>query len=520
MKLEAIPVKRFTAPDIYRIWRHEGGRRALRALPPDIEITTPRLEARAYADLADGLLSLYGPGRWIWRDTSARSARGQGFLRAAFHIGCDILAAPVLPRWHAARARQLQRRPARPPRLVADVPPLYLRTDHMFDLRAGGSVAHTAGVLNALRALCGPVDVISTDRLAMVEMDDRFHILTPRYGLGRNLPNMPLLGYNDQQLAFYRGRRQAPRFVYARYSLGNYAGLAIARATGAPFVCEYNGSNIWISRNWDTQRLPFERSMLAIEDANIFGADLVIAVSKASKDELVGRGVPEDRVLVNPNGVDVERFDGDAGNLRATLNIAPDEMVIGFVGTFGQWHGTGVLAQAFARLLALLPDRRARLRLLMIGDGNLRPDAEDILQQAGAADRAVFTGTVPQHAAPTYLAACDVLVSPHVPNPDGTPFFGSPTKLFEYMAARRAIVASDLDQVGEVLCHEKTALLVRPGDPEVLAGALMRAATDGALRARLADNARAVCEAKHTWLIHTRCILDALTAVSDKGTLR
>ncbi len=511
---------RYTAPDIYRIWRYEGGRRALRALPPDIEITTPRLEARAYADLADGLLSLHGPKRWVWRDATGRSDRGQGFLRSAFHIGCDVLAAPVLPRWHAARARRLQQRPAVRSSLLPDAPPLYLRTDHMFDLRAGGSVAHTSGVLNALRALCGPVDVISTDRLALVETDDRFHILTPRYGLGRNLPNMPLLGYNDQLLAFYRGRAQRPRFVYARYSLGNYAGLAIARAAGAPFVCEYNGSNIWISRNWDTQRLPFEDSMLAIEDANLFGAELVIAVSNASKDELVGRGVPEGRVLVNPNGVDVERFDGNAGNLRATLKIAPDETVIGFVGTFGQWHGTGVLARAFARLLALLPDRRGRLRLLMIGDGNLRPEAEEILQKAGAADRAVFTGTVPQHAAPAYLAACDILVSPHVPNPDGTPFFGSPTKLFEYMAARRAIVASDLDQVGEVLAHEETALLVRPGDAEVLAGAMMRAVTDDALRARLGDNARAVCEANHTWMIHTRRILEALTAVSDTGTLR
>jgi glycosyltransferase involved in cell wall biosynthesis len=260
--------------------------------------------------------------------------------------------------------------------------------------------------------------------------------------------------------------------------------------------------------------------MLAIEDANIFGADLVIAVSKASKDELVSRGVPEGRVLVNPNGVDIERFGGDAGDLRATLNIAPDETVIGFVGTFGQWHGTDILAQAFARLLALRPEHRTRLRLLMIGDGNLRPAAEETLRRAGAADRAIFTGTVPQHAAPAYLAACDVLASPHVPNPDGTPFFGSPTKLFEYMAARRAIVASDLDQVGEVLRHEKTALLVRPGDPEALAGALMRAAADDALRARLGVNARAVCEANYTWTIHTRRILDALTAISDRGTLR
>ena len=60
------------------------------------------------------------------------------------------------------------------------------------------------------------------------------------------------------------------------------------------------------------------------------------------------------------------------------------------------------------------------------------------------------------------LAACDVLASPHMGNPDGTRFFGSPTKLFEYMAMGRAIVASDLEQIGEVLEHvEDPARLLR-----------------------------------------------------------
>ncbi len=56
-----------------------------------------------------------------------------------------------------------------------------------------------------------------------------------------------------------------------------------------------------------------------------------------------------------------------------------------------------------------------------------------------------------QSEAPTYLAISDIVVSPTVPNPDGSPFFGSPTKLFEYMAMGKPIVASDLDQIGEVL---------------------------------------------------------------------
>ena len=66
------------------------------------------------------------------------------------------------------------------------------------------------------------------------------------------------------------------------------------------------------------------------------------------------------------------------------------------------------------------------------------------------------------------MAACDLLASPHVPNSDGTPFFGSPTKLFEYMAMGKGIIASDLDQIGEVLEHDHTAWMVKPGDAESL----------------------------------------------------
>ena len=142
--------------------------------------------------------------------------------------------------------------------------------DHNFDLRAGGSVAHTAGVMNALRKILGRLIVVSTDELAMVTCDSDFHRLTPRYGIGRNLSLIPQLGYNQQVGRWWRKNRVAPGFVYARYSLGNYVPARIAQQEGVPYVCEYNGSNIWISRNWSDSRLPFESLMALIEDANIF----------------------------------------------------------------------------------------------------------------------------------------------------------------------------------------------------------------------------------------------------------
>ncbi len=80
-------------------------------------------------------------------------------------------------------------------------------------------------------------------------------------------------------------------------------------------------------------------------------------------------------------------------------------------------------------------------RLFYVGDGVMRSDTEEILELHGVRDLRIFTGAVSQAEGPARLAACDILVAPHVPNIDGSKFFGSPTKLFEYMAICKAIAA-------------------------------------------------------------------------------
>jgi glycosyltransferase involved in cell wall biosynthesis len=92
-----------------------------------------------------------------------------------------------------------------------------------------------------------------------------------------------------------------------------------------------------------------------------------------------------------------------------------------------------------------------------------------------------------------------VLVSPHGRQADGGEFFGSPTKLFEYMAAGRPIVASAVGQIAETLQNDETALLVPPDDPMALCQAIVRLVDDPDLRARLAAAARRSAEEHHTW---------------------
>ena len=87
----------------------------------------------------------------------------------------------------------------------------------------------------------------------------------------------------------------------------------------------------------------------------------------------------------------------------------------------------------------------------MIGDGLLKDHAEEVLKKYIKQGKVIFTGKIPQDQAPDYLSACDAFLCPTQPNADGTRFFGSPTKLFEYMSMAKIIIASDLEQLSEVI---------------------------------------------------------------------
>src|SRR5262249_9301000 len=151
-------------------------------------------------------------------------------------------------------------------------------------------------------------------------------------------------------------------------------------------------------------------------------------------------------------------------------------------------------------------------RLLMVGAGPSLATVKEIIGAASLDGLVRYTGLVAQEDGPQHLAACDILASPHVPNPDGTPFFGSPTKLFEYMAMGRGIVASDLDQIGEILRHRETAWLVPPNGTRALASGLALRIDDPAQRASLGEAARREALASHTWRAHVRRTIDALEA--------
>jgi len=94
--------------------------------------------------------------------------------------------------------------------------------------------------------------------------------------------------------------------------------------------------------------------------------------------------------------------------------------------------------------------------------------------------------------------------------PDGRPYFGSPTKLFEYLAMERPVVASRLGQMSELLVDGQTAILVEPGDPSELARAILRLSNDEELRLRVGASARSLVVSGHTWRHNAARVFAAL----------
>jgi len=98
--------------------------------------------------------------------------------------------------------------------------------------------------------------------------------------------------------------------------------------------------------------------------------------------------------------------------------------------------------------------------------------------------------------------------------PDGRPFFGSPTKLFEYMAMAKAIIASNLDQLAQVLTHGTTAWLVRPGSDVELAAAIEMLAEERNCAARSGKCSRPYLD-RYTWRVNAGRVLARVSAPRD-----
>jgi glycosyltransferase involved in cell wall biosynthesis len=285
----------------------------------------------------------------------------------------------------------------------------------------------------------------------------------------------------------------------------NYVNAQVALAVGErfdlPVVYEVRGflEETWLSRmGAGAETADRYLATRAVETAAMRRAAAIVTLSETMRTDILARGgVEADKVVVIPNGVDVDRFQPGPRDdaLASRLGIELDETVIGYISSFVSYEGIGTLIEAVARLRAL----HRRVRLLLVGDGEDRPALEAIAARTGLKTdgTVIFTGRVPHHEIERYYRTIDIFVVPRTS--DRVSQLVTPLKPYEAMAMARPVVVSAVAALLEIVSDGETGRTFRPDDPDDLARVIGELLDDPAQRARLGHAARAWVAANRTW---------------------
>jgi glycosyltransferase involved in cell wall biosynthesis len=373
----------------------------------------------------------------------------------------------------------------------------------------GGSLAHITGILGGFKRSGLRVGVLTRAPLPkrLQRIVDDFEVTPP-------LSEASRLTWETEQISANRALRRAgrelarrlkPTFVYQRHSPFLVGGADLAAGLGIPLILEWNGSQVWVRKNWKGEGSSLlarvlDPLLLSMERNVLSRASLVSAVSREASEMAFRVGAKPERTIVVPNAVDV-------GEVDAALTTAESKRdnggpLLGWAGSFGPWHGAEVAVRAMAKL----PET---ISLRMIGTGNEWVACKRLAESLGVGTRVEMTGALGHDETMQKLAECDVLLSPHTPL-RSQPFFGSPIKIFEYMAIGKPIVVSRLGQLGELFEEGVTARMVTPGDVDELADAVMEVLGSPDRGRALGEAARRVAEREHSWDGRARAILERL----------
>ena len=211
----------------------------------------------------------------------------------------------------------------------------------------------------------------------------------------------------------------------------------------------------------------------------------VIACSDEVREVLRNRDyLPSERVVAIPNGIDLVRFQGvTPGNLLADLSISYEGCLLGVIGRLHPAKGHEDLIPVLSRIR----DEGSKFHCLFVGDGELRPQLEDMTRHYGLESHITFTGQ--RRDVPRILAALDILVMP-------SRWEGLPMTLLEAMAMGKAVLATAVGGIPGVIQNDDSGALVLPQDQSALYSRLKQLMGNADLRARYGSRARDTVHAR------------------------
>lgn len=287
-----------------------------------------------------------------------------------------------------------------------------------------------------------------------------------------------------------------PDVVHVRGVFEGDAALGYASSRRIPFVFEVNGLpsvELVYHHRVVGEALEFQAKLRQLEERLIRSATLVVTQSRTTREFLRARGLePEAACAVIPNGADPSAFPEP----RTGASSGPLELF--YAGTLAPWQGAAELLMAVRRCRR---QHAREVRLTLAGPVRRRwqRGLERRLRRLGIGDAVRLAGALDRRELSLRIAESDVCLAPLRKDVRNGTQGSSPIKLFEYMAAGRALISTDLPCVREIVAHRRTGLLTSSSRPAALAEAIVGLADDAGLRHELGRRARAEIAGSATW---------------------
>lgn len=288
--------------------------------------------------------------------------------------------------------------------------------------------------------------------------------------------------------------KHRPDVIYERYNLYLPAGIWAKKLFKLPFLLEVN-SPLYLERDdYGGVALPWIAKWS--ERYAWQNADKVLPVSNVLASYVKAEGVPDDKIVVIPNGVNLDLFKPKEAKNRKTE--FDNKLVVGFVGFCREWHKLDEV------LTALNAHENKSLFFLVVGDGPAIPELNVLAKKLNFETRFHVTGLVGRDEMPLWLDQIDIALQSSV-----TPW-ASPLKMLEYMAKGLTILAPRAPNIIELVTHDETALLFSPDNPDSFLGSLNELCANPDKCAALGKNAqKKIYENDMTWRGNAKTILDA-----------
>ncbi|WP_068544426.1 glycosyltransferase family 4 protein [Thalassotalea crassostreae] len=293
--------------------------------------------------------------------------------------------------------------------------------------------------------------------------------------------------------------------IYERYSLFMFATVWLARKKNIPIILEINDS-VLVER---VRPLFFKSFSKKIESWLFQNATGLVFISSYFENIAKQNYQHISNSVVTPNSVDLDLFVTDeqqVAQLKSKYQLE-NKTVLGYVGAFVHWHGI----DWFMDLISPKLKQHPNLSLLLVGDGVCLEKVKDAVNAANVSDQVIFTGRVDHQQIAAHIALMDYGILPD------SNLYGSPMKLFEFMAMGKGMVAPDFAPIAEVVTNDLTSWLFSANDREACIEKVLSLSEKHDEHQRVGDNAKNYIIEQRQWIHNAQQLLGLIDNEKNSG---